>query len=307
MGLRTLPRPYRFFDDRRPHLVYDAETVRIPTRDWPRARSRGCQQNSSSLRVERRASLTQGGGFSESYQWLASSNIGPNVKHFRTKADLRHGLGQSLLCGPCCHSLPVHECLLSSRGRGAQNGNHLDHIEYNKLFDQEFAHPLMDMGFDFVRKTKSLRYLNDTRDLWIKRIDGKWPHPGVARTAICFRHSFLRPVSSDDPDSKKLVVDDFPRKLTLEDFNGLLKSGLNYRPENSGRWSTSDFAYGNQSCEAVRKRLRTTKRLVETRVLPWVSAISESNELFQISKYGEQAWCERRWIEDYEAFLAAHS
>ena len=209
--------------------------------------------------------------------------------------------------GLSCHSLPVRECLLSSTGCGAQNGIHLDHIEFNELFDQGFARPLVEMGFDFVRRTKSLRYLKGTRDLWIKRIDGKWPHPGLARTAICFRHSFLRPVSSDDPDSQNLVVDDFPRKLTFEDFDGFLKPRLNYRPENSGRWLTSDFAFGDQSCEAVRKRLRTMTRLVEKRILPWVGAITENTELSQISKYGELAWCERRWIEDYEAFLAAQS
>jgi hypothetical protein len=165
----------------------------------------------------------------------------------------------------------------------------------------------MENRFVFVRKTKSLRYLDGTRDLWIKRISGKWPHPGVARTAICFRHSFLRPVSSDDPNSEKLIVDDFPRKLTFEDFDDLLTPNLNYRPENTGRWSTTDVTYGKQPHEAVRKHLRKMKKLVEIRILPWVNTLTEDTELFQISRYGEQMWCEKRWIEDYEAFIAARS
>ncbi len=192
-------------------------------------------------------------------------------------------------------------------GAWEQSGIHLDHLEFNELFDQEFACPLIETGFAFVRKTKSLRYLRGTRDLWIKRISGKWPHPGVARTAICFRHSFLRPVSGDDPDSEKQIVNDFPRKLTFEDFDSLLKPSLKYRSENIGRWSTSDFTYGDQPREAVKKRLRMMRKLVETRILPWVSTITEDSELSQITKHGEQAWCEKRWIEDYEVFLSTQS
>lgn len=179
----------------------------------------------------------------------------------------------------------------------------MDHLEFNGLFDEEFANPLIGLGFAFVRKTKSLRYQSGTRDLWIKRISGKWPHPGVARTAVCFRHVFLRPVGSDDPDSAKLIVDDFPRKLTFEDFESWLKPSLKYRPENLGRWSISDFAYGEQTPKAVTKRLRKMRSLVETRILPWVSLVTEESELAEIVKHGEQAWCERRWVEDYRSYL----
>ena len=177
----------------------------------------------------------------------------------------------------------------------------MDHQEFNSLFDEEFAHPLAEMGFAFVRKTKSLRYLSGTRDLWIKRVGGKWPHPGMAKTAICFRHSFLRPVSSDDPKSATLIVNDFPRKLTFNDFDGWLMPSLTYRPENSGRWETSDFKYGDETEKAVRKRLRKMKGLVEKRILPWANSLTEHGERSQIAKFGEQAWCEKRWIEDYRS------
>ncbi|MDV4145982.1 hypothetical protein [Shimia sp. FJ5] len=175
----------------------------------------------------------------------------------------------------------------------------MDHQEFDSLFDEEFAHPLIEMGFAFVRKTKSLRYQSGTRDLWINRIRGKWPHPGIARTTICFRHSFLRPVSSDDPNSTKLIADDFPRKLTFDDFDGWRTPSLTYRPENSGRWATSDLKYGDMTEQAVRKRLRKMKMLVETRVLPWANSLTEQGELSQIAQFGEQAWCEKRWMEDY--------
>jgi len=177
----------------------------------------------------------------------------------------------------------------------------MDHQEFNKLFDDVFAQKLIATGFVFVRKTKTLRYQSGTRDLWIKRVTGKWPHPGVSRTAICFRHNFLRPVSCDDPNSTNLIVDDFPRKLRFEDFGGWQKPDLRYRPKHSGRWVTTDLAYGTQSPRRVTKRLQKMANLVGTRVLPWVNSIIEESELSQIVRYGEQAWCEERWIDDYKA------
>jgi hypothetical protein len=114
-------------------------------------------------------------------------------------------------------------------------------------------------------------------------------------------------VSSDDPDSTKLIVNDFPRKLTFEDFDGWLKPSLNYHPENSGRWRTSDFTYGDQSQKIVRNHLKKMRCLVEKKVLPWVNSITVDSELDQIIKYGEQAWCEKRWIDDFRFYGSAKS
>lgn len=180
----------------------------------------------------------------------------------------------------------------------------MDHLEFNTLFDDEFADPLTALGFAFVRSSKSLRYQNGPIDLWIKRIGGKRPQPGVARMAIAVRHSFLRPVSSDDPGSSKLIMDDFPRKLTFEDFDGGPNPDLTYRPQNMGRWGTSAFVYGNQTPKTVRQCLRDLKDLVETRVLPWAASLSATGELDQIIKFGDGAWCETRWIEDYRAHIS---
>ena len=213
---------------------------------------------------------------------------------------------QCLLSGQTYRSLIDFECPLYLRRFEARSGFHVDHQEFNGLFDEEFARPLIGMGFGFVGQSKSIRYQNGTRDLWIKRISGKWPHPGVARTAICFRHSFLRPVSSDDPNSLRLIVDDFPRKLTFEHFDGWRMPRPKYRPENSGRWSTSEFNYGEQTPDAVRKRLRKMRDLVKTRILPWVNSLTEDSELSQITRYGEQAWCEKRWIDDYRSHIIAN-
>ena len=178
----------------------------------------------------------------------------------------------------------------------------MDHKEYNTLFEEEFADPLKALGFARVRKTRSLRYQNGTRDLWIRRVSGKWPHPGVAKTAICFRHSFLRPVTCDDPDSDDLYMLDFPRALRFEDFEGWLKPSPSYRPDITRR-EPSEFRYGDKGPDAVRKHLRRMRRLVEKRILPWANGLTEEGELAQIIAFGQQLWCEKRWMEDYRHHL----
>ena len=128
--------------------------------------------------------------------------------------------------------------------------------------------------------------------------------PGIMRSVICFRHTFLRPINSDDPDQRLLGVSDFPRKLTFGDFEGWRQPSLTYRPENTGHWRIDDFEYANASAEDVSVGLRKLCKTVENRVLPWVRSLTEAGELAQIKSYGEDAWCEKRWIEDYETFLS---
>ena len=180
----------------------------------------------------------------------------------------------------------------------------MDHLDFNSLFDQEFANPLIEQGFSFVGKGKTLMLERDNRDLRIIRVGGKSPHPGIMKSVICFRHSFLRLVSSDDTKTKTLIVDDFPRKLTFDDFDTVLKPTFNYRPNNSGRWPVHEFAYGVQTESDVAARLRKLLELVEKCVLPWMNSLTEESELEQLRLYGEKAWCEKRWIEDYEQYVS---
>ncbi|NNK65942.1 MAG: hypothetical protein HKO95_04325, partial [Rhodobacteraceae bacterium] len=69
-------------------------------------------------------------------------------------------------------------------------------------------------------------------------------------------------------------------------------------------WRIDDFEYANASAEDVSVGLRKLCKTVENRVLPWVRSLTEAGELAQIKRYGEDAWCEKRWIEDYETFLS---
>lgn len=176
--------------------------------------------------------------------------------------------------------------------------------EFHNFFRTEFSEPLIEQGFQIIGGGSSLHHLDGTRELLILRQGGRLARHGVVRSVICFRHTFLRPIESDDPTKKSISVEDCPRKFTFDDFDGWFRPSLNYRPENSGRWRIHDINYaelGSANLKSQLKKLRTT---VLKRVLPWTQTLTEESELSQIKRFGENAWCEQRWIEDYENFLS---
>jgi hypothetical protein len=175
--------------------------------------------------------------------------------------------------------------------------------EFNDLFDQDFAKPLLNLGFSYVRRSKTLKYINGENELQLKRLGGRLSRPGTMVSVICFRHTFLRPTQCDDPFEELLEVSDFTRKLTFQDFRGIFRPKLNYIANNSGHYEYDTFNYEKATASNVKKGLRDLVRLVEKRVLPWTNSLTPETELAQILKFGEQAWCEKRWIEDYGCFL----
>ncbi|WP_371226248.1 hypothetical protein [Roseovarius sp. 2305UL8-3] len=180
----------------------------------------------------------------------------------------------------------------------------MDSQEFATMFEQEFAQPLLEQGFDFVGRSKSMRYVQENRELRILRQGGRLARPGSARSVICFRHTFLRPINSDDPSKEPIYVQDCPRKLIFDDFDGWRQPKLDYQPENLGRWRIHTLNYSEADARIVSECLGKLAVIVTKRILPWVNSRTEAEELSQIRKFGENAWCEKRWIEDYEQFLS---
>jgi hypothetical protein len=176
--------------------------------------------------------------------------------------------------------------------------------EFRDCFKLEFAKPLVDAGFEFVGRGQTLRYLNGTRDLRILRLGGRLARVGAIRSVVCFRHSFLRPVNSDDADQISLSTEDFPRKMTFGDFSNGASTGPRYRPQNRGRYDIDTFDYADQGKDQVRARLAALRSVVVGQILPWADTLTAAGELDEIRRFGEGAWCELRWIEDYQAYLA---
>lgn len=179
--------------------------------------------------------------------------------------------------------------------------------EFNSIFIAEFVEPLIEHGFQTVGRGSSIHRVDGTRELLILRQGGRLARPGITRSVICFRHTFLRPIESDDPGKKPIYVEDCPRKLTFDDFDGWLRPVLNYRPVSSGGLRIHDINYAELNSAKLGARLKKLRTIVIKRVLPWTQSLTEEGELSQIKRFGENAWCEQRWIEDYEKFLSHRS
>lgn len=176
--------------------------------------------------------------------------------------------------------------------------------EFNGLFTAEFTEPLIERGFQIVGRGSSIHHVDGTRELLILRQGGRLARQGVARSVICFRHTFLRPIESDDHAKKSVHVEDCPRKLTFDEFDGWFRRARNYQPQNSGRWRIHDIKYADLDSRQLSSCLKKLRTIVIERVLPWTQSLTEEGELSQIKRFGENAWCEQRWIEDYENFLS---
>ena len=65
---------------------------------------------------------------------------------------------------------------------------------------------------------------------------------------------------------------------------------LNYEPE--------VIAFQGRDRDAIRQKLRQISSLILVRLLPWAGALTATAVEEQLLVFGENAWCERMWIED---------
>jgi len=117
---------------------------------------------------------------------------------------------------------------------------------------------------------------------------------------LCFRHSFLRDRTEQVPTTTPSDVFDYPYKFRpIQDADGELV----YRPQNLN-FQYERLRWEGASESSVDERLDRIASNVEHRFLPWASTLSLASARSEIADRGEQAWCERMWIEDYDAQLA---
>lgn len=177
--------------------------------------------------------------------------------------------------------------------------------EFAALFEECVEFPLSREGFERFRKTKSLVLTRDYTQVSLIRLGGKLTRPGCTAQIICFRHTFLRPIDTEHPVEFTLRPSDYPYKWRLRNFGGFAIKGPRYRPENLGKWKVDRYCFESRTRQEVQKDLTRHKDTLINKVLPWSSRLTPFVAAEQIRKYGEDAWCEKRWIEDYERHLAA--
>jgi hypothetical protein len=77
-----------------------------------------------------------------------------------------------------------------------------------------------------------------------------------------------------------------------------------YAPQNL-RYSHDTFDWHGKDPQVVRAWLGDLADFIVNLFVPWTRSMTPRRALEHLVQFGEQAWCERLWIEDYTQHLAA--
>jgi hypothetical protein len=169
---------------------------------------------------------------------------------------------------------------------------------FDALFEERVAGRLSRLGF--VPKGKTLAFFDGRLVLALFRLGGRMSTPGSISHILCFRHSILRDRSETIPTGFPKEVFDYPYKLKpLEDGRGKLI----YRPQNMN-YQYERLHWGHADEDSVLQKLDRIADHIEVHFLPWAMTIPMAQAKSEIERHGENAWCERMWVEDYAEQLA---
>ncbi|KZL03373.1 hypothetical protein PsAD14_00340 [Pseudovibrio sp. Ad14] len=173
----------------------------------------------------------------------------------------------------------------------------LENQYFTHIYERKFSKKLLEFGFTRCKESQTLQFIEEDRHISLIRLGGRSARPGCIRTILCFRHTFLRPVSK----STTLEVFDFTRKLHFSDFRAYPFYSPAYTPLNldfSGKIDTWNFKEASEI--KILKDIDYRLSILLKRVVPWSRKRTHQAELKSLQRKGEGAWCEDRWIEDYK-------
>lgn len=180
----------------------------------------------------------------------------------------------------------------------------LKHDAFVPLFLEAVARPALAHGYRWVGKSQSLAYDVGDTTVALIRLGGKKAMPGSIAHVLCARHKFLRSLVEESvPDHDTLSVNDYPYKWKPSGLLGVEPREWRYQPSNLGHWEYDRLQYDNYDVSSVRETLGRLHDLLLGPVAVWAAALSPARGLAELRQFGEGAWCERLWIEDYEAHL----
>jgi len=169
----------------------------------------------------------------------------------------------------------------------------MDKDAFETLFEECVAGRLTRLGFASAGKT--LTFYDGRITIALFRLGGRLSMPGSISHILCFRHSFLRDMRETIPAGAPKEVFAYPYKFRpLEDA----RRDLAYRPQNLA-YDYEQLYWENADEHSLRQKLDRIAAHIEDRFLPWAEKLSLESAMSEIERHGENAWCERMWIEDY--------
>lgn len=174
--------------------------------------------------------------------------------------------------------------------------------EFDDLFNEVVAHPLEADGFQ--KQGKSL-FGGDTncQFAWI-RGGGRLSGTGEVAHIVCFRHSFLRGKSENQPTGIPHDFGDYPWIFSCENLIGSKPGEWVFDPARLmsppfGRMFYSALSVDEAVAALDARRSAFLKYVAWARTLPLATAHS------QIATYAKDYWIARLWDEDYRVHLKA--
>ena len=163
--------------------------------------------------------------------------------------------------------------------------------EFEPLFDVEVAEPLSRRGFK--RVGKSLYTIENLASVSLIRLGGRMARPGAIVHLFCCRLSFMRDRTERVPNDFVSEPFDYPFKLLPRK----LPATLHYAPRNLN-YEPEVITFQGRDSGAIRRELGQICSAILVQLLPWAGALTASAVEEQLRTFGENAWCERMWIED---------
>jgi hypothetical protein len=173
--------------------------------------------------------------------------------------------------------------------------------EFDKAFDELVSEPLAKIGFQ--ARGKSLLLFDRLNTVGLIRFGGRRSLPGTIAHVLCFRHSFLRDRSERVLSVPASEPFDYPYKFDVSALPSLPVLSWRYSPRNLN-YPISRFAWQGRVQSDVEERLKALSDFLSGTFVPWSLSMTPQRVLAQIERYGENAWCERLWIEDYRRYLS---
>jgi hypothetical protein len=169
----------------------------------------------------------------------------------------------------------------------------MDKEAFDALFDERLAGRLARLGF--APKGKTLAFFDERLTLALFRLGGRMSAPGAISHVLCFRHSFLRDRTEIVPADFPNEVFDYPYKIKPLEDGG--REPI-YRPQNLS-FQYERLHWTGTSEHSLHEKLDRIADHIEGRILPWANNLPLARAKTEIEQHGENAWCERMWIEDY--------
>jgi hypothetical protein len=176
----------------------------------------------------------------------------------------------------------------------------MDAKEFNRQYEHLVVGPLRNIGFQ--TNGQSLSYTKDQTVLALLRFQMKFSGP-TQRThfLLCVRHVFLRTLEKEPATKFLSGPNEYPFKLPVSKLsNGMLET-WHYKPINLGPRDYDTVLFGELAdASAI---LSSMREKVTNSGVAWMEYLTPAEAFRQVKTHGEDAYCERIWMEDYEAFL----